>query len=210
MTATESAAREASTRRRWQWFLAIEGMLVLFAGAMIWVSLALRIIWLGYVCVPLIAWLIVTLPIAFLYLIGHPPVMSLAPLIPSAESRAFRKEVRARPILEDDEFYARFYGDSGVSPDIVAKVRKCVTEWVPLAERAIPTDNLGLLDDELDFVDVLHWIGNEFDIRFTRADYPLLDGTLGSLIRLVRDRFPISVRGGVSSPECPAKRQTPG
>jgi hypothetical protein len=136
-------------------------------------------------------WLINALIVCFLYLIGHPPVMTLSPLIPSVWTRAYRRELRGRPDLDDDEFYALYYAKSDVPPDVVAQVRDCVAEFDPLAKRAAPSDNLQLLEDELDLADLLHAVGTEFGVKFTRRDYPLVDGTLDNLIRLVTDRLPV-------------------
>jgi hypothetical protein len=52
----------------------------------------------------LLIWHIVAIPIGFLYLIGKPVVMTLAPLVPSAESRAFRRQLCGRPALSSEEF----------------------------------------------------------------------------------------------------------
>jgi hypothetical protein len=178
-----------SSRRKWRVFLVVEAALVVAA----YVSLRLVIDWhirgAIWTSTVLSTWLVITLPVDFLYLLGRPPVMSLAPF-DSPECRAFRRELRARQVLEDDEFFERFYLRSGISPDVVARVRSCVVEWDPLARRAVPGDNLALLNGDLDIADVLHWIGREFAIGFTRADYPALDGTLDNLIRLVHDRLP--------------------
>jgi hypothetical protein len=53
----------------------------------------------------------------------------------------------------------------------------------------VPADNLQLLDDELDLGDVLHRAGKHFGVKFTKADYPKVDGTLDNLIRLVHAKL---------------------
>jgi hypothetical protein len=52
--------------------------------------------------------LVVDLPVCFLILIGKPPIMTLSPLIPSAEERANRKRLKQRQLLDDDAFYEQF------------------------------------------------------------------------------------------------------
>src|SRR5262249_25686582 len=68
--------------------------------------------------------LVVDLPVCFLILIGRPPVMTLSPLIPSAEERARWREMRARPWLDDEEFWTLFYADSEIPKEIPLRLRK--------------------------------------------------------------------------------------
>jgi hypothetical protein len=178
-----------TVRRRWRIFLAVEGVLLLLAVGVTWaISACPLALWVAVPISLLWVWLVYTLPVAALYLVGRPPVMTLAPLLPSAESRAFRRELRGRPVFSDDEFYARFYAGSGIPRDVPARLRRVLVEFLPLSERAVPNDRLWLLDDELDFADVLHRVGQEFGLRFTRADYPEVDGTLANLVQLVHAR----------------------
>lgn len=114
--------------------------------------------------------------------------MTLVPLVDSAESKAFRKELRERAVLSDAEFYARYYDGSGIPSEISAGVRRALHSVDSLFERAIPTDRLFHLYDELDFGDVLKAIEQEFKIRFSEADRATVDGTLENLIRLVHHR----------------------
>ena len=62
--------------------------------------------------------LVVDLPICFLILIGKPPIMTLSPLIPSAEERANWKRLKERELLDDDAFYERFYAGTGIPKEI--------------------------------------------------------------------------------------------
>jgi hypothetical protein len=178
-----------TVRRRWRLFLIAEGILLAVAIAATWVAVSIRpAAWFPVPVGILWTWLVCTLPIAILYLLGCPPVITLSPLIPSAATRAFRKELKRRPSLSDSEFHARFYAGSGIAADIPARVRRCLAEFDPLAERAIPADCLLLLDDDLDYADVLHRVGEEFGVGITEADYAAVDGTLDNLVRLVHAR----------------------
>jgi hypothetical protein len=169
--------------------VSVEGVLLLVAIALTWAAGSLAPArWLVAALGLLWTWLVCTLPVGVLYLIGRPPVITLSPLIPSAGSRAFRRELRGRVELSDVEFYARFYAGSGIPDDIPARVRRCLREVDPLAVRAAPADCLLLLDDDLDYADVLDRVGQEFGVRFTKADYPAVDGTLDNLLRLVHAR----------------------
>jgi hypothetical protein len=140
--------------------------------------------WIAFPLTILIMWHLIVIPICVMYLIGKPVVISLSPLFSSAESRAFRKRLAERPQLSHEEFYSRFFADSGIPSEVPARLRNCLLTLDPLINRAIPDDNLGLLDDELDFVCVLRLIEKEFGIKFAKADYKAVDGTLGNLLRL--------------------------
>lgn len=145
-----------------------------------WVALPLGILW---------GWHFVVIPIAFLYLIGKPVVMNLSPLVSSAESKAFQRLLRDRPVLDDEEFYARYYEGSNIPKHIPACLRRWLVDQVTLAERLIPSDFLYLLDDELDFDPMFKIIEREFRVRFTQADFNDMDGTLDHVIRLIFKRI---------------------
>jgi hypothetical protein len=183
-----SATPEDTYRRRWRLFLAIEALLVLVASASTWAVLAFRLAAAWWFVSLLWVWLVFSLPVAFLRLIGRPPVMSLSPLVSSPEVRAFRRELQARPALSDAEFHARFYAGSGTPRDIPARVRRCLSEFDRLADRVVP-DDLLLFNDELDFTHVLDRVGGEFGVRFTAQDYALADGTLDNLVRMIHARL---------------------
>jgi hypothetical protein len=169
--------------------LTVEAVLVLVVVAATWAVVEYRVDWAVVPVSILFGWLTFTLPIAFLYLVGHPPVMTLAPLFPSAESRAFRRELKFRQVLSDDEFHSRFFADGDVPKEVSAGVRRGLLYFDRLADRAVPADNLQFLDDELDLGDVLHRVGKLFGVNFTKADYPKVDGTLDNLIRLVHAKL---------------------
>jgi hypothetical protein len=136
----------------------------------------------------LLLWHLIAIPICFMYLFGTPIVMSLSPLIDSAESRAFRRQLKERPALSDDDFYALFYGGSGIPRDIPARLRHALLSADPLFERAIPSDVLYHLYDDLDIADVVDFVEMEFGIAFTKADHRGIDGTFDNLVQLVRRR----------------------
>jgi hypothetical protein len=165
--------------------LTVEAVLV----AATWAMFECRAEWALFPVSILFGWLAFTLPIAFLYLVGRPPVMTVAPLFPSAESRAFRRELKSRQVLSDDEFHSRFYADGDVAKEVSDGVRSSLLYFDCLTDRAVPVDNLQLLDDELDLGDVLHRADKHFGVKFTKADYPKVDGTLDNLIRLVHAKL---------------------
>jgi hypothetical protein len=135
----------------------------------------------------LMTWLVITIPICVLYLIGCPPVMSLSPLLPSRESRAYKNELRKRPQLDDDSFFARFYGETDVPKDIPIGVRKvCMEEMDRLLSRIEPDDLLSALDDELGLAEVLHQVESQFGVKFSMEEMRALDGSFDSVVQLLK------------------------
>ena len=112
--------------------------------------------------------------------------MTLSPLIPSGESRAFCRELRQRPTLDDEDFYRQFYENSGIPKEVLVRLRRRISHIDALIDRIIPSDPIYLLDDELDFADIMWLAEKEFGIRFSETDYKQIDGTFGNLIRLVQ------------------------
>lgn len=177
-------------KRYWRLFLAAEliGLILITLGT--WaaitsgtagiISIVLAIGWM---------WLIITLPICCCYLLGHPVAITLSPLVPSVESRAFWRVLQDRTAMTHEEFYVLFYADSAIPMATIVRVRNRLVEFHPIADRLVPADNLSLLDDELDLAEVLRWMQKEFHIRFSRSDYTCFDGTLDSLIRLTHDKL---------------------
>ncbi len=153
--------------------------LVSFGGGEQW-ALPITILWM---------WLVITVPICLLYLIGRPVEMNLAPLFPSPAVRAFWRELRCRPAITNEEFYSTYYAGSGISQDIVAGIRDCLVKFVdPEVEKAIPSDNLLWLYDELDFAEFFDDVGRPFGVRFTSKDYPSITGTLDNMIRITHSK----------------------
>jgi hypothetical protein len=185
---------DTTHKRRWRIFLLIEGALLLLSIAGTWVGITYRVDWMKLPITVLWTWLFFTIPIGVLYLLGfvaepreeRPWTWSdlLSPLIPSAEARAFWRELRARPSLMDEEFHTEYYAATEISQDLVDKIRRCLRDFDKIADRLVPSDNLQLLDDELDLAVVLHWAGKACGVEFTRADYPAVEGTLDNLVRL--------------------------
>jgi hypothetical protein len=141
--------------------------------------------WLECVWAGLGTWLCFTLPIAFLYLIGKPPVMSLSPFIDSAELRAYRSELKARPEIDDDAFFERFYSHTSIPRDISIRVRRlCVEQVDPLFSRVQPTDKCWLLVEELDISPVIRILEQEFHVTLTAEVCATID-TFDSLVQYI-------------------------
>jgi hypothetical protein len=126
--------------------------------------------------------LICDLPVCLLILIGRPPVMTLAPLLPSAEERRLRRAIRERPLLSDDDFYERFYTGSGISPHIPRRLRKIYAAQLGM-DRVWPEDNATYFDGELDLADLLIDVADEFGVHFTEAEVEQMTGSFDSIVQ---------------------------
>jgi hypothetical protein len=175
-------AKDEAQERRNLFYLVLEGLLLTAAVAGCAGLTVLHVFWLAIIVIVLLAWQLVALPASFLYLIGKPLVTS--------ESPKFRRRLRKLPALSEDEFYDQYYRRTEIPKDTVVRLRRClIEEFDPLVEHAIPSDCLALLDDEIDFADVLWRVGRELNIRFVRADFKNIDGTFDNLIRETHRRL---------------------
>jgi hypothetical protein len=132
--------------------------------------------------------LVVDLPICVLILIGRPPVITLSPLIPSAEERANWKRLKQRQLLDDDAFYERFYAGTGISKEIPIRLRRSYAVGL-LMDRVWPEDKAVEFDWEVDFGDVLAAAENDFGVRFTNDEAGQIDGSFDSVVRLVAKKL---------------------
>jgi hypothetical protein len=136
---------------------------------------------------PLVSiWLAFSLPVTFLYLIGKPPVMTLAPLMDSAAERAYWKELRSRPDLTDAEFLAEFCSESNIRNDVPLRLRQILDTTVgwPLL-RLHPSDFLGVID--VDFADVTYVIQKRFRVPFGIPELDGWDGRFDSLVTRIHN-----------------------
>ena len=120
---------------------------------------------------------------------GEPPELSLSPLFPCREQREFRRNLRERTKLSDDDFFAVFYSHSQIPKELVVQLRKSLEGAFGLDFAALhPTDNLIFADAELDWADVMFRLNRNFDIVLTKEMFRGFDGTFDALLRLVHSR----------------------
>ena len=117
---------------------------------------------------------------------GQPPALSLSPLIPCREERAFRRNLRERPKLNDDDFYDRFYAASSIPRHVPIQLRTLLATHLGLDLGALhPSDNLIDANTELDWADVLDDVNQTFGIAVPYDIFERLDGTFDSLVYCV-------------------------
>jgi hypothetical protein len=176
----------AIVKRRWRIFLAVEAVLLTcFVSLFMFAKKSELTPVFASILGPLLAF---SLPVAVLYLVGRPPVMSLDPDGSSPETRAMESDVGSRVPLSDDDFYTRFYNGSGIARDTIARIRHRLRKNIdPASERLVPTDYLPLLWDGLDFADLFYAIEREFGATLPRD--ATFNGTLDGLIRVVQSQI---------------------
>lgn len=128
-----------------------------------------------------------TLPVCLLILLGRPPIMTLSPLLPFREERAKWAEMRQRPMLSDDEFYKRFYADSGVVRQIPIRLRLVYATQLGM-DRVLPGDKAIEFDSELDLADLLAVVEETFNVKLSDEETLKLDGSFDSIVRLVASK----------------------
>ncbi|MGH7137883.1 MAG: hypothetical protein ACREHD_19205 [Pirellulales bacterium] len=107
------------------------------------------------------------------------------------EARALRRTLKQRPPLDDDAFYAAFYADSGIPKEIVIAVMRELQKMLGRSLAGVhPHDNMGVLEPEMDFADVLDVLADTFEVEIAwRTGEVNIDGTFDSLLRLVAEHI---------------------
>ena len=102
---------------------------------------------------------------------GEPPEVNLSPLIASRSERELARAMRSRPTLSVQQFYTKFYADSGISEQSVASIRRILSEQIGIElATLLPHDDMVLLDTEIDWSIISDAIEQEFGTRFTETE----------------------------------------
>lgn len=174
----------AVVKRRWRIFLVVEVVLVACLVALFQFGKGSEFTSILTAVLGPLA--IFSLPVAVLYLLGKPPVMTLE-VDDSPGARAMARDLRGRTPLSDDEFFSRFFDGCGISKDTITRIRHVLRKDIDsVADRLVPTDFLPLIWEWLDFGDMFYALGREFGVTLMRGSF---NGTLDSLIRLVQSEI---------------------
>jgi hypothetical protein len=104
--------------------------------------------------------------------------------------RRFEQVVRERPLLSDDEFVAAYYSDQSVPREILIRLKTELVqtlgeEW----EKVVPTDNPGLIHNEIDPWDIFCRLSRVFGVPISLEDAKSLDGSFDSMARFLACRL---------------------
>ncbi len=95
-------------------------------------------------------------------------------------------EIKKRPKLEFDEFYARFYSESGILQSTVASMLAITSEQFGIPTGCIRPDDNFLQTDLADTMWYIVEISEEFGIPKARQDeLEVLDGTFDNIVHYI-------------------------
>jgi hypothetical protein len=184
VTSESTTAADSRWKRRWRYYLAGQFVVVVLVLGGGWSLLQSDsrnrfAIW----SVSLTgAYLVFSLPVCVLYLMGRVHDIDLSPLVSSKASREYLRQLKARPEFSDDEFLRRFFSDTDIPPVIPVAIRRSIRDvFGRVADRVQPDDPLYLLNDDWDLADLLWRVGRELNIKFPRDEYDQWDGTISGL-----------------------------
>jgi len=138
--------------------------------------------------------LVFDISLCVLILVGYPPTMTLAPLFRTRSERAKWRQMRRRPLLSDDEFFERFYSGTSIPRDIPLRLRRIYAEQLGM-DRVEPSDVAAEFDSEIDLMDLLDEVEEEFGVAFSIEEAHQLAGSFDSVARAVAAKL-----GKLSSP----------
>lgn len=119
------------------------------------------------------------------YLLGRPISLDLVDIDePTPAGRVFIKELRSRPKISDEEFYAAYYAMSGVSRDLIDRVRSVLRRMDDDCDRATPDFPLGCLLYYLDYADLYFVLAKEFEVKAIElSEDPYGSGSIAMIVR---------------------------
>ena len=100
--------------------------------------------------------------------------------------RAFERQMRARKPTNNEELAARYFADEGIAAEIPRGVRQIFAEQMGYdAVKMLPDDELGFYWNELDAVDLICEIENQFGVYFSDVDLEGASCTIRDVVRIV-------------------------
>lgn len=127
--------------------------------------------------------LMVDLVVCLVILLGPTPFMTVWPLV-SSEERARWRRLRQRPTLADEAFIERFYAGSGIPPDIPLRLRRIYADELAM-DNLWPEDKAVEFYPDLDLVELLYEVEEEFGVKFPSQAIRHLGGSFDSVVRYV-------------------------
>ena len=85
--------------------------------------------------------------------------------------RVFTVELATREPVSNEELFARHYAPDEITYDVPGRVRRVFARHMDYpAEKLLPDDDLMFFWDELDMIDLIRDLEQEFGIEITKAD----------------------------------------
>jgi acyl carrier protein len=104
--------------------------------------------------------------------------------------------LRCRPYLTDEEFFERFYSDSGIPKEIPIRLRQLWAEQLGGEWYGVePSDEPARIYWTLDLVELIYEVEEEFVIRISKADWQLIGSSFDSFVHYVAERLAQAPRG---------------
>jgi hypothetical protein len=101
----------------------------------------------------------------------------------------FKRECKTREPLTPDEFFDRYYGDSGIARGLVVKfLQLYCDEWMTESELIRPHDDLIRICGSPDATCFQEAIEKAFAMTFDEVDLPNLNGRFDTLVRYIASR----------------------
>jgi hypothetical protein len=112
----------------------------------------------------------------------------------------FKRECRTREPLTPDEFFDRYYRDSGIARELVVRflVFHC-DHWGQSAQMVRPLDDLIRIGGDPCTAEYIRGVEEAFAMTFDEADLPNLNGRFDTLVRYIASRQSRAADGGVPS-----------
>jgi hypothetical protein len=105
-------------------------------------------------------------------------------LLYKATHSRLERELEGRPDLDDQAFCETHCGGSGIPEDIPIRIRKVYVEELGDGWRGVrPGDNACEAYPDLEFVELLYEIEDEFEIKIPLEDMKRMDGTFDAIVR---------------------------
>jgi acyl carrier protein len=91
--------------------------------------------------------------------------------------------------LDDHTFYQRYYGNTAVPKDIPVRLRKVLVQQMGRRWLRVTPEDWLIESDEIDFVDVLDDIGDEFGLSIPDEDMKQLEPAFNSIVHYLAARI---------------------
>ena len=102
--------------------------------------------------------------------------------------RKYAEECDTRQPLTDDEFLEKYYSGKDFSADIPIRLRRLLSRVLG-AHKVIPSDNVFDIYQDVDFMEIVYEVGEEFDMGISVDEASKCDGTFDSLVRLLVEKI---------------------